>query len=424
MPIDARIPLGVQPFQPFDITRGAMQGAQLKRMAAISEQEQREAERLAKAEATREQVKAVLGKYQGDIGSALPEIYAIDPDTGMKIQKTWNDSRESDFNLKTAKLGHDKIVAQEVGRKAQGVTDQESYGYFLANLKASGLPTEGMPPTFDPAYVESLKTKSLTVLENASLEEKRLTAEYTRWKGEQDLKDKAVDNDRQEAARLEAARHNSAMEGRDAARLGLERQRVGLEGQRVALARQEAGSGSGGKPTGADAELVTAILANPAIYDGLTPTAKTKLAGPLSKAGFKFEGKAVGGKAAGPDVAKIFNEIETLSKRINTGEGSPMSNVAGMSRRSMAAGNMDNDVSEYQALVAGMIPMVARAVGHTGVLTQQDVDSVRALFPRVGDNKVLAQNKIKRVKSLIAGSTTTTATPQLDEKKADPLGIR
>lgn len=224
MSIDARIPLGGNPIQPFDLTRGAMQGAQLARMQAISQQEQREAERLAKAEATREQVKAVLSRYQGDMGSALPEIYAIDPETGMKIQRTWNDSRESDFNLKTAKLGHDKIVAQEVGRKAQGVTDQESYGYFLANLKASGLPTEGMPPTYDPAYVESLKTKSLTVLENATLEEKRLAADYQRWKGEQDLKDKAADNARQdkqlermEASTTESARHNRAMEGQAAA---------------------------------------------------------------------------------------------------------------------------------------------------------------------------------------------------------------
>jgi hypothetical protein len=64
--------------------------------------------------------------------------------------------------------------------------------------------------------------------------------------------------------------------------------------------------------------------------------------------------------------------------------------------------NLDNDVAEYEAAVKGMIPLVARAFGHTGVLTQQDVDSVRNMFPKVGDNKTLAENKMARIKRQIA----------------------
>ncbi len=67
----------------------------------------------------------------------------------------------------------------------------------------------------------------------------------------------------------------------------------------------------------------------------------------------------------------------------------------------MAKAQYDNDVSEYEALVTGMIPMVARAVGHVGVLTQQDVDSVKELFPKITDNKTLAENKLARVKRII-----------------------
>ena len=53
--------------------------------------------------------------------------------------------------------------------------------------------------------------------------------------------------------------------------------------------------------------------------------------------------------------------------------------------------------------------MVARAVGHSGVLTQADVDSVRALFPQVGDNQALAKSKISRVKALLAGTSPAAA---------------
>lgn len=107
---------------------------------------------------------------------------------------------------------------------------------------------------------------------------------------------------------------------------------------------------------------------------------------------------------AGPNVTAIMDQIETLSGRINTAGGGPMSAITGLVRRGLARGQMDNDVSEYKALVEGMIPMVARAVGHIGALTQQDVDSVRALFPLVEDNQTLAQNKIQRVRTLLEGA--------------------
>lgn len=142
-------------------------------------------------------------------------------------------------------------------------------------------------------------------------------------------------------------------------------------------------------------------------------------------------------KASGPaTVDAIMGEIEALSGRINTSDGGPMSNVKGALRRGAAAGNMDNDVSEYLALVEGFIPMVARAVGHSGVLTQQDVDSVRALFPRPGDNAQLSKNKMDRVKRIMQqmqspgdapGGLPRGAGPGgggAPKPIADPLGIR
>lgn len=129
---------------------------------------------------------------------------------------------------------------------------------------------------------------------------------------------------------------------------------------------------------------------------------------------------AAGGKT-GPDVGAIIGKIEALSKNINTGEGGIGSVVKGAARSAAAKGGYDNDVAQYEALVEGMIPMVARAVGHTGVLTQQDVDSVRKLFPTTKDNKALAESKLKTVKELIAGKGEAAAAPGATN---DPMGIR
>lgn len=128
---------------------------------------------------------------------------------------------------------------------------------------------------------------------------------------------------------------------------------------------------------------------------------------------------------SGPNVAAIIDQIDALSQRINT-EAGPMATLSGWQRNLRSKANLDNDVNEYNKLVEGMIPMVARAVGHTGVLTQQDVDSVRALFPAVTDNRTLAQNKIRRIRELLA-STGTQPAPRGAAAAgggADPLGIR
>lgn len=96
----------------------------------------------------------------------------------------------------------------------------------------------------------------------------------------------------------------------------------------------------------------------------------------------------------------ILRSVTELSERINTQEG-VIAKMSGGIERQKARVNLNDDIAEYEALVSGFTPLVARALGHTGVLTQQDVDSVKALFPRPGDSKSLRDRKIARIKSII-----------------------
>lgn len=96
----------------------------------------------------------------------------------------------------------------------------------------------------------------------------------------------------------------------------------------------------------------------------------------------------------------IMKSISELSERINTQQG-VIAKLYGGAEKAKAKINLDDDVAEYESLISGFTPMVARAVGHTGVLTQQDVDSVKALFPRPGDSKNLRDRKIARVKMIL-----------------------
>lgn len=98
--------------------------------------------------------------------------------------------------------------------------------------------------------------------------------------------------------------------------------------------------------------------------------------------------------------APVLSAIGELSEKINTQSGL-LAKMGGGASKLAAKANYDDDVSEYQSLVSGFTPMVARALGHTGVLTQQDVDSVKALFPLPGDSKTLRDRKITRMKNII-----------------------
>lgn len=136
----------------------------------------------------------------------------------------------------------------------------------------------------------------------------------------------------------------------------------------------------------------------------------------------------------------ILESMASLSERINTQQG-VVAKISGAIEKQKAQLNLNDDVAEYNSIIAGFTPLVARAVGHTGVLTQQDVDSVRELFPKPGDSKSLRDRKVARVMEIInavgatasASAVSPGAAPAVvgpnkaapaATKKADPLGIR
>lgn len=124
------------------------------------------------------------------------------------------------------------------------------------------------------------------------------------------------------------------------------------------------------------------------------------------------EGKQIKGKGGASNsnskdklatAMPVLNSIKELSAKINIHEG-PTAIGYGIQGKVLAKANLDDNVAEYQSLTEGAVPLVARAFGHTGVLTQQDVDSVRRLFPSVTDSKTLANRKLARIDKLIETS--------------------
>lgn len=116
----------------------------------------------------------------------------------------------------------------------------------------------------------------------------------------------------------------------------------------------------------------------------------------------------------------LLSSVSELADKINTSQG-VMAKAKGTAREAAAKLNLDDDVAEYDSLVKAFTPIWARALGHTGVLTQQDVDSARAALPAPGDSKSLKDRKMSRIQKILnaqiqatetaAGRPRPTATP-------------
>lgn len=125
-------------------------------------------------------------------------------------------------------------------------------------------------------------------------------------------------------------------------------------------------------------------------------------------------------KAAKMGARGTVQAIGELTERINTGQGLA-AKITGTVERAKATANLNDDVAEYESLIQAFTPLVARSLGHTGVLTEQDVQSVRQIFPKPTDSKSLRDRKIARLNSFFADETATPeAAPSATPPAAAP----
>lgn len=101
-------------------------------------------------------------------------------------------------------------------------------------------------------------------------------------------------------------------------------------------------------------------------------------------------------------IKPIVSKINELSAKINISQGL-MATAAGTAGKAAAKLNYDDDIAEYTSLVEAFTPLVARAMGHVGVLTEPDVQSAKAMFPKPTESKSLRDRKAITLAQLFEG---------------------
>lgn len=92
------------------------------------------------------------------------------------------------------------------------------------------------------------------------------------------------------------------------------------------------------------------------------------------------------------------------------GDSGPLAAATGLGatvQKWTRIGPQRGDVELYESQTEGFIPMLARAVGHTGVLTEPDVQKTRKLLPILSgpyaDTRETAVRKLERIRRIMAG---------------------
>lgn len=94
----------------------------------------------------------------------------------------------------------------------------------------------------------------------------------------------------------------------------------------------------------------------------------------------------------------IVNELDTLSRAVNTVSFGPTARAGGAIASIMEKLGLNNTARQFESARTGLLSLVARSLGEKGVLTDQDIARVRKLVPSLGDSSVEARDKINRLK--------------------------
>ncbi len=139
------------------------------------------------------------------------------------------------------------------------------------------------------------------------------------------------------------------------------------------------------------------VLAHPDMY-GVPPTTAERNVASGSTAAIQTR------KMAQERAIPILQDLGSRITTLNQGkEGGLIDRAEGVARGVGSKVGLDPATDLYRTGIRGFVPLFARAVGHTGVLTELDVQRTEELFPRVGDAEDVTAEKMARIQRIMTG---------------------
>lgn len=147
-----------------------------------------------------------------------------------------------------------------------------------------------------------------------------------------------------------------------------------------------------------DAELVRTVMANPAYWENLTPTAKTRIGPALAAAGFTDFGKAAttGELEEVAGLSEAIESVESLNKKLpsNAGLFGPFVGRTGAM----------NPYNESAQAMQAELNLIKQRVGKAlegGVLRKEDEEKYKRILPVLTDTPEVAAGKIRQLSGML-----------------------
>ncbi len=382
-------------------------------------------------EATREEqsqnaLKGVLQKYNGDFEAALPELSAIDPKLGLEIGTRLNQSKiaQLDFQSRQFKAERDKV--DWIHEQIAGATDPASYLQAMHTVAGALGPdaVKDIPPQYDPKVVDQYNQAALTAKERL------------------DAKMKAVDDERQQRANEEKARHDQAAEAITAANQAADNQRQAEaaaetarhnraeEGIAVTREKREAAQGLAGPgDVGLGSDVRTTATGRQYVdlskYKGKDYHAAQQQA------------KAAGVYGASAAEVDALQNIETARANmalIKQNLGDLPSNaltrlVVGPLNKAEAATQYNDNLAAWGTWRTAAIQAMRALAGSKGLrINRSEIEASMANdVPNITDTQATAREKMSRVDRMLKSQENGILGPSgaaaPAAPKADPLGL-
>lgn len=316
------------------------------------------------------QIQSIFQQSGGDLGKAIPEIMALDPEMGTKLAKEYGESQKLAYDL--AKLDHEyKTRRAEMGLSRLATAENESqYASALLGLKEAGEDISGLDPQFSPNAVQRANRMLLSAKERLELDKPkepkywntapggkvfRETPEGAEMIAENPYQltpDQQTDNERQaEAARLAAANQASTTER-------LAQQAAETARHNRAMESRPAGGG-GGRPVavlGPDGK--TPILVPPGESYGRTPAPST-----TARETTEDERKTAGFYTQMESAIKTMEEVEhkLTERELYQIQTLPQEGLIGMANRGQLSENAKRYLRAFEQFTEARLRPVSGA---------------------------------------------------------------
>jgi hypothetical protein len=117
------------------------------------------------------------------------------------------------------------------------------------------------------------------------------------------------------------------------------------------------------------------------------------------------------------DLATKGGALSDVSAEDYGGFGGLVAKAQGMKQRGAAALGLDPQAEQFTKESRGFVPMLARAAGHSGVLTELDVSRTEGLLPQIGDSVEVRKAKdtaMRKVMKAVYDAASNPAQARVD----------